>query len=535
MARKRAQVTLRREPRAIDARLAGRHGLTGKTRRLGQKARDVARALLGLQRAGAEDEQPARPHESRGPVKKAALERHALGRIVLALQVQDVGVAADGAGRAARGVEQHRVEGAARIPGGHVGFHDLRRKRQAREVFIETCEPRGRMIDGRHLGASGRKLGRLAAGRGAEIGDAKASDVAEETRGKRRGRVLHPPGAVRIAFEILDARMHIVDNFEISRTVESVVRAAGEVKRLSIAVVVDGRYETDANAARPEDAPKDWTAPRTYVPRSDEELDKIATLVKSAVGFDASRGDTVEVLNMPFAETDFFEGTIDDGSILGFPRAELLSLAETLALSLVAVLAILAVFRPLISHFAAAAKAADLAVGPGTPGGANCWLDGFDQCVSSIDVDASLLLSGDRIIAMSYGGELASLDVFSGEIRWRRSIQSYTGATMIGDRIFVTDSAGAIWALDAETGAAAWKQEALAWRRLSPPAAHEGFVAVADFEGYVHYLAPSDGRIVGRTRALNHRVDAPMVNVDGRLYMQDINGRIAVLELTRRN
>jgi outer membrane protein assembly factor BamB len=151
------------------------------------------------------------------------------------------------------------------------------------------------------------------------------------------------------------------------------------------------------------------------------------------------------------------------------------------------------------------------------------------------DVDASLLLSGDRIIAMSYGGELASLDVFSGEIRWRRGIQSYTGATMIGDRIFVTDSAGAIWALDAETGAAAWKQEALAWRRLSPPAAHEGFVAVADFEGYVHYLAPSDGRIVGRTRALNHRVDAPMVNVDGRLYMQDINGRIAVLELTRRN
>lgn len=154
------------------------------------------------------------------------------------------------------------------------------------------------------------------------------------------------------------SRTEEVTNFEISRTVESVVRAAGEVKRLSIAVVVDGRYETDANAARPEDAPKDWTAPRTYVPRSDEELDKIATLVKSAVGFDASRGDTVEVLNMPFAETDFFEGAIDDGSILGFPRAELLSLAETLALSLVAVLAILAVFRPLISHFAAAAKAA---------------------------------------------------------------------------------------------------------------------------------------------------------------------------------
>lgn len=154
------------------------------------------------------------------------------------------------------------------------------------------------------------------------------------------------------------SRTEEVTNFEISKTVESVVRAAGEVKRLSIAVVVDGRYEPDPNAVKPEDAPKDWAAPKLYTPRSDEELDKIATLVKSAVGYDASRGDAVEVLNMPFAETDFFEGPIKDDSILGFPRAELLSLAETLALSMVAVLAILAVFRPLISHFAAAAKTA---------------------------------------------------------------------------------------------------------------------------------------------------------------------------------
>jgi len=154
------------------------------------------------------------------------------------------------------------------------------------------------------------------------------------------------------------SRTEEVTNFEISKTIESVVRAAGEVKRLSIAVVVDGRYEPDPNAVKPDDAPKDWVAPKLYTPRSDDELDKIATLVKSAVGYDAGRGDAVEVLNMPFAETDFFEGPITDDSILGFPRAELLSLAETLALSMVAVLAILAVFRPLISHFAAAAKTA---------------------------------------------------------------------------------------------------------------------------------------------------------------------------------
>jgi flagellar M-ring protein FliF len=121
---------------------------------------------------------------------------------------------------------------------------------------------------------------------------------------------------------------------------------------------VDGRYEPDASAVKPEDAPKDWAPPRVYVPRSQEELEKISTLVKSAVGFDDMRGDRVEVLNMQFAETDLFEGPVDDNSIMGFPREQLIGLAETLALALVAVIAIMAVFRPLITHFTAAAKSA---------------------------------------------------------------------------------------------------------------------------------------------------------------------------------
>ena len=153
-------------------------------------------------------------------------------------------------------------------------------------------------------------------------------------------------------------RTEEVTNFEISKTTENVVRAGGQVERLSVAVVVDGRYEPDPNAVKPQGAGDNWTPPRIYVPRSQEELDKIATLVKSAVGYDDMRGDTVEVLNMQFAESDFFDGAADTHLIMGFERAELIGLAETLALALVAVLAILAVFRPLITHFAAAAKSA---------------------------------------------------------------------------------------------------------------------------------------------------------------------------------
>lgn len=152
-------------------------------------------------------------------------------------------------------------------------------------------------------------------------------------------------------------RTEEVTNFEISKTVESLVSESGKVEKLSIAVLVDGRYETDASVTKPEDAAEDWAPPRKYVARSQEELDKIATLVKSAVGFDETRGDTVEVVNMQFADGELLDVLPPDNTIMGFAREDLLGVAETLALSLVAVLIILLVLRPLATHFTAVAKA----------------------------------------------------------------------------------------------------------------------------------------------------------------------------------
>lgn len=149
-------------------------------------------------------------------------------------------------------------------------------------------------------------------------------------------------------------RTEEVTNYEISKTIESIVRASGEVEKQSIAVLVDGRYEPDASITKPEGAADDWTPPRKYVPRTQEELNKITALVKGAVGYDESRGDTIEVVNMPFAEEDFAPPAADGNLIMGFQKSDLLGVAETLALSLVAVLIILLVLRPLATHFATA-------------------------------------------------------------------------------------------------------------------------------------------------------------------------------------
>ncbi|MBI5266932.1 MAG: hypothetical protein HY851_06835, partial [candidate division Zixibacteria bacterium] len=84
----------------------------------------------------------------------------------------------------------------------------------------------------------------------------------------------------------------IVTNYELNKTVEHIIHAVGTIQRLSLAVTVDGTYQT----------PKEGTesAERVYQPRSQDDLDRLAGIVKSAVGFDPQRNDQIEIVNVPF-------------------------------------------------------------------------------------------------------------------------------------------------------------------------------------------------------------------------------------------
>ena len=134
------------------------------------------------------------------------LQRGQRGDVLRPLQVQDVGVPADGPGRRAGGVEQHRVEQLARRPGRGIGLDDIGLKLQPLEVGAQAGEPaRVRLLDRRHVSARRGEFGRLAAGRRAQIGDRSAGDVAKQASGDRRGGILHPPCTLRVTGEVLDA------------------------------------------------------------------------------------------------------------------------------------------------------------------------------------------------------------------------------------------------------------------------------------------------------------------------------------------
>jgi flagellar M-ring protein FliF len=128
-------------------------------------------------------------------------------------------------------------------------------------------------------------------------------------------------------------------NYEISKTVKSHVRESGQVRRLSVAVLVDGMYTPNAEGGAP-----------AYAPRSKEEMAQIEALVRSAIGFDAVRGDTVEVINMRFATPDaeFADGS--EAIFLGMAKDDLFRIAEMVVLAIVAILVILLVIRPLMAR-----------------------------------------------------------------------------------------------------------------------------------------------------------------------------------------
>lgn len=129
-------------------------------------------------------------------------------------------------------------------------------------------------------------------------------------------------------------------NYEISKTTRTEVVEGGRIKKLSVAVLVDGVYQKAANGEI------------AYQPRPQEELDRISALVRTAAGIDAKRGDTVEVVNLRFAELPIAADAGSEpgliASLLAPTKEDVLHLVELGVLFVLTALVILVVVRPLV-------------------------------------------------------------------------------------------------------------------------------------------------------------------------------------------
>ena len=141
-------------------------------------------------------------------------------------------------------------------------------------------------------------------------------------------------------------RLEETTNYEISKTVRNTVREAGAVNQLSVAVIVDGTYTTTE------------AGERVYEPRSEEQLSKIESIVRSAIGFSDSRGDSITVESMQFADIDAGQDMLGDDRIMGFEREDLLDAAEIVAVAVMIILVVLLVLQPMVGRLLEASSPA---------------------------------------------------------------------------------------------------------------------------------------------------------------------------------
>ena len=96
-------------------------------------------------------------------------------------------------------------------------------------------------------------------------------------------------------------------NFEVSRAIIKSSQAKGKLLRLSAAVLVDGKYEeipVQATGGVVEDAVASPRMEKVFKPLTPEMLAQVEGVVKSAIGFDSTRGDVVTVENIPFFQAN---------------------------------------------------------------------------------------------------------------------------------------------------------------------------------------------------------------------------------------
>jgi flagellar M-ring protein FliF len=157
-----------------------------------------------------------------------------------------------------------------------------------------------------------------------------------------------------------ESRQEETTNYEIGRTVRTLIREQPQIKRISLAVMVDGT-ETPGPDGKPV-----WRA------RADDDLARLTLLVKTAIGFNERRGDTVQLLSLPFAATEDARAPDTDGW-LGFrlEKPDLMRLAETALIGVVALVGLLSIVRPMVLRLTLAGAPAQLAgtaaVGPASP------------------------------------------------------------------------------------------------------------------------------------------------------------------------
>ncbi len=147
-----------------------------------------------------------------------------------------------------------------------------------------------------------------------------------------------------------------------------------------------------------------------------------------------------------------------------------------------------------------------------------------------VDMDAKPLIVDTRVYVVTYNGNLAALDLRSGETLWQREMSSFQNISNSGDRLFVTNAEDQVRALSINGGATLWSQVELKNRGLSAPTPAGDYVVAADFEGYLHWMDVKDGHFVFRQQIDSGGITGAPIVKGQQLFVQGRGGKLVAIE-----
>jgi len=147
-----------------------------------------------------------------------------------------------------------------------------------------------------------------------------------------------------------------------------------------------------------------------------------------------------------------------------------------------------------------------------------------------VDVDSPPLVVGKVLFAAAFQGKIVAVHLENGRILWSRDLSTYNELDADASNLYLTDEKGEVLALDLTSGTTVWKQDKLRARFPSGPTVVGTWLAVGDFEGYVHWLARDDGRFIARHRAGGAVRVKPVADKDS-LFVATQTGSLSALQV----
>jgi flagellar M-ring protein FliF len=259
----------------------------------------------------------------------------------------------------------------------------------------ETYDPDSRVVrSSQTVQQDSQETNRAAPGGAASVGSALPGQTPPAPAGE------NPTSA--------NTRTEETINYEISKSTKTQVQDAGTVKKLSVAVVVDGSYTPAADGTR------------TYAPRSAEDMTNITQLVRSAIGYNEQRGDLLQVTNMRFADIDTGPSEPAPQPLLGIDSTIWYKLGQVLILSVTALLVFLLVVRPMITRLTVPVGAAPTASGgalPAPAGGQVASVQQGQEAAQGAPASAQVANAGGQPLAIPKRESLIDVSQIEGQVR----------------------------------------------------------------------------------------------------------------------